>query len=109
MGNWQQINLYGALNIKRQVTILEISDHTRFGAYYFRMKILIDKNDFYTGRLNIAMKDKNGYPIWVIGEGKTEKEAIEDTLLKFYNTLENYIGSPNDIWDEFIFANNIEF
>ncbi len=109
MEKWQQVNLHGALDIKRQVSILEIGDAKKFGMYDYRMKVLLDRNGLYTGHLNIAMKDKNGYPLWVIGEGKTEEEAIEDTLLKFYNTLEGYTGSPDDIWDEFIFANNIEF
>ena len=61
----------------------------------FKIKIFVDLNGSYTGFTNLQVVDETGSYYCAVGHGKTEKEALDDTIQQFFKKLE-----VKENWDE---------
>lgn len=68
------------VNVKKVIAIFEIHE-TKYTPYHiFKIKILEDNSNNFSGFPNIAIKNKDGNPEWISGIGATPTEALNDTL-----------------------------
>lgn len=92
---WRTIKIDGINAIEKCVGEYNIWEMEKTPYAKFKVKIYINVDLLYTGYTNLQVKDKLGDYYCAVGHGKTEAEALEDTLQQFLKMLKY-----KDDWSE---------
>lgn len=114
MDKWKLIELGEMIKIEKCVGKYQISMHTVLPYGKMKIKIYEDQESLFSGRTDVCVKRKfDGETECAVGFGKTEAEALEDTIKHFLNMIqEDYPKEkhPNGLAEEDIeYADYFDF
>ena len=92
---WKNIRCKGIASIEKLVGEYNIWELEKSPYGKFKIKIYQKKENFYAGYTNIHVLDESGSFEGAVGYGKTEEEALEDTIKEY---LEKVSWKEN--WEE---------
>lgn len=96
MRDWKDIRVQGINKIEKVIAEFNVwaIDNVPYGK--FKVKILEQPNGQYVGVPNVAVKNQDGIPDGISGLGRTENEALEDTIKYFLKSLEGRTDLTED-------------
>ena len=103
---WYDIKHQGIAKIEKVVAEYNIWELNIIPCAKFRIKIYESPDHTYIGCTNIHLADGLGDFCGAIGYGKTEEEALEDTISEFFK-----MAARKDVWEEkdFQYADPYDF
>ena len=103
---WYDIKHEGIAGIDKMVGEYNIWELNIIPYAKFKIKIFERSNHTYTGYTNIHLADGLGDFYGAIGFGKTEEEALEDTISEFFK-----MAARKEVWEEedFRYADPYDF
>ena len=103
---WRDIKIQGIAKIEKLVSEYNIWELYISPYAKFKIKIYVDSNNLFTGYTNIQIVDELGSFYCALGHGKTEEEALKNTILRFFE-----VTARKDKWEEedFQFMDSSDF
>ena len=103
---WSDIQIQGIAKIDKLVSEYNIWELHISPYAKFKIKIYEKSNNLFTGYTNIQIVDELGSFYCVSGYGKTEEEALENTILQFFE-----VTARKDKWEkeDFQFMDSSDF
>ena len=103
---WSDIKIQGIAKIDKLVSEYNIWELYISPYAKFKIKIYEESKNLFTGYTNIHIVDELGNFYGALGHGKTEEEALENTILHFFE-----MTARKDKWEEedFQFADSSDF
>ena len=103
---WNEIKHQGAAKIEKLVAEYNIWELNIIPCGKFKIKIYESSNHTYSGYTNIHIADELGSFCCVVGHGKTQEEALEDTVSEFFKMTKR-----KNTWEEqdFQYADSYDF
>jgi len=91
MNLWSDIRYQGIAKIEKLVGEYNIWELEKSPYGKFKIKIFVDVHGFYSGYTNLQVRDIAGDYCCAVGHGKTEEEALNDTILEFLKMVSRKI------------------
>ncbi len=85
---WDKIKIEEISSIEKLVGEYNIWELKKTPYAKFKIKIYMSKDYMYKGYTNLQVRDQNGDYYSAVGYGKTEEEALDDTIQQFLKMLE---------------------
>ena len=103
---WKNIKRQGIAKIEKLVAEYNIQEYNIIPYAKFKIRIYEDQDHTFVGYTNIHIVDEIGHFYCAVGYGKTEEEALEDTISEFFNAT-----ARKSIWEEkdFQYADPYDF
>ena len=92
---WNDIKCQGIARIEKIVAEYNIWELNIVPYAKFKIKIYESSNHTYTGYTNIHIADGLGDFCCAVGYGKTEEEALDDTISQFFK-----MTARKEVWEE---------
>lgn len=92
---WSDVKCQGIAKIEKLVSEYNIWELEKSPYGKFKIKIFIDSSNSYSGYTNLQVVDELGDYYCAVGHGKTEEDALKDTMQEFLKM----VSRKND-WDE---------
>ncbi|MFS0558081.1 hypothetical protein [Brevibacillus sp. 179-C9.3 HS] len=107
MEKWKSIVIDGVTSIDKVVAKFNIWSINKLPFPKFKVKIREEKSGVLFGSTNVAVKsDIDGEPDWISGHGRIIAEALEDTIISFFSTLD---GFTDLVEEDFVWADIHDF
>ena len=92
---WNDFKYKGIVKIERLVGEYNIWELEKSPYGKFKIKVFVDTSGSYSGYTNLQILDEMGDYYCAVGHGKSEQEALKDTILEFFKMV-----SWKDEWKE---------
>ena len=103
---FNKLPLQGIAKIEKLVGEYNVWELNKIPYGKFKIKIFVDSDNLYSGYTNIHIMDELGDFYCEVGYGKTEVQALEDTISTFFKMV-----SRKEAWEEsdFQYADPYDF
>ena len=92
---WKKLKIEGIAGIEKLVGEYNIWEINKSPYGKFKIKIYENSDNIYSGYTNIHIADELGDFYCAVGHGKSEEEALEDTINEFFKMTDR-----KEKWDE---------
>lgn len=96
MSGWKEIKLSEIIKIDKFVAEFEVWELEKIPYGKFKVKIFESADGKYTGRTNLMVIDEKGSFCPGVGYGKTEEQALSDTIKYFYSLIDEVDNLSED-------------
>lgn len=109
MKDWKNIKIDGVNEIEKVVAEFNIHAMQKLPFFKFKVKVRESSTGGYCGSPNVAVRSQiDNEPDWTSGFGHSIAEALEDTIVYFFKTLEG-IDIDNLTEDDFVWSDIHDF